>query len=151
MKYAPLATRGPKGKPILTHPQWPVTVQDAAAAPQPAAVFMVSYAYREEKGSDVNIAAHVLVDVLTHEVEAAIVISNDSDLSFALNQVRQLVPLGTLHPGRKHTATALKGGATAGAGGHWWRQLTLCDFTAHQLPGRTLAPRVGSLRCVARH
>ena len=28
------------------------------------AVFMVSYANREEKGSDVNVAAHLLLDVL---------------------------------------------------------------------------------------
>jgi hypothetical protein len=29
------------------------------------AVFMVSYAHREEKGSDVNVASHLLVDVLS--------------------------------------------------------------------------------------
>lgn len=42
--------------------------------------FMVSHARREEKGSDINAALHLLVYVLDARVRAAIVISNDSDL-----------------------------------------------------------------------
>jgi len=38
-------------------------VQDANGNPVPDATFMISYANREEKGSDVNVAAHLLVDV----------------------------------------------------------------------------------------
>jgi hypothetical protein len=34
------------------------------------ATFMVSYAYREEKGSDVNVASHLLLDTLQGAVDA---------------------------------------------------------------------------------
>jgi uncharacterized LabA/DUF88 family protein len=50
---------------------------------------IVSVAIREEKGSDVNVAAHLLHDALTNAIDAAIVISNDSDLAFALRTARQ--------------------------------------------------------------
>src|SRR5581483_12450170 len=52
VKSAPLATRDANGKPVLATPQWPVMVQDASAIPVAGARFMVSYAHREEKGSD---------------------------------------------------------------------------------------------------
>ena len=60
-------------------------VQDANGNPVPDATFMISYANREEKGSDVNVAAHLLVDVLTGVVDAAVVVSNDSDLEFPVS------------------------------------------------------------------
>ena len=50
-------------------------VQDANDNPVPDATFMISYVNREEKGSDVNVAAHLLVDVLTGVVDAAVVVS----------------------------------------------------------------------------
>lgn len=34
----------------------------------------------EEKGSDVNLATHLLVDAFRHDAEIAVVVSNDSDL-----------------------------------------------------------------------
>ena len=40
---------------------------------------MVSYASREEKGSDVNVAAHLLLDVLGGDVEAALAYSSAYD------------------------------------------------------------------------
>ena len=40
---------------------------------------MVSVARREEKGSDVNVATHLLIDACDNNIEAAVVISNDSD------------------------------------------------------------------------
>ena len=55
-------------------------------APVTGAVFMVSYANREEKGSDVNVAAHLLLDVLGGAVDGALVISDDSDLRFPVEQ-----------------------------------------------------------------
>jgi hypothetical protein len=66
VKYAPLAVRAASrsGSPQVVHPQWPVMAQDAHGNPIPDATFMISYAHREEKGSDVNVAAHLLVDVL---------------------------------------------------------------------------------------
>jgi hypothetical protein len=95
---------------------------------------MVSVAYREEKGSDVNVASHLLLDVLTDAVDAAIVISNDSDLRFPVEEARRRVPVGTVNPSPSRLAGDLKGSATAGAGRHWWRQLAGADIIAHQLP-----------------
>lgn len=43
-------------------------------------VILADVLNREEKGSDVNVATHFLVDVLSEAVDAAVVISNDSDL-----------------------------------------------------------------------
>jgi hypothetical protein len=95
----------------------------------------------EEKGSDVNVASHLLIDVLDRQVEAAIVFSNDSDLRYPLEQARLRVPVGTVNPGKKPTAAALRGSPTSGAGRHWWRRLAPTDFTRHQLPANVGAAR----------
>lgn len=89
---------------------------------------------REEKGSDVNLATHLLLDVLTDQVDAAVVISNDSDLALPIRKARDRVPVGTINPSRNQTAGALRGRADDGVGRHWWRKLTETDFTAHQMP-----------------
>lgn len=96
VKYAPLAVKAASrsGGPQLVHPQWPVMMQDANGNPVPDATFMISYANREEKGSDVNEAAHLLVDVLTGVVDAAVVVSNDSDLEFPVSYARTRVAEG---------------------------------------------------------
>ena len=47
----------------------------------------------EEKGSDVNLAVHLLNDCWLDRYECAIVISNDSDLAEAMRLVKQ-------HPGK---------------------------------------------------
>lgn len=75
-----------------------------------------------------------LIDVLSATVDAAIVISNDSDLKFSIRHARQHVPVGTIHPGRGQLAGDLRGNPSDGVGRHFWRQLTATDFTAHQLP-----------------
>lgn len=137
VKRAPLAIEDPArrdGRPLLWRSQWPLMVQDKAGAPVRDAAFMVSYAYREEKGSDVNVAAHLLMDILQGTVDAAVVISNDSDLRFPIEQARGIVPIGTVNPSRNYLAGALRGRAAEGAGRHWWRQLRASDFRSHQLP-----------------
>jgi hypothetical protein len=134
VKNAPLATRDDKGRPVLTRPQWPVMVQDSSGIPVQQAVFMVSYAARDEKASDVNVAAHLLLDVLQGDIDAAVVISNDSDLRFPIRQARLRIPVGTVNPTSKHLAGALRGHANDGVGRHWWRQLSAADLTNAQLP-----------------
>jgi hypothetical protein len=134
VKRAPLAVADRKGRPILQRPTWPVMVQDRGGSPSPDAKFMVSHAYREEKGSDVNVASHLLLDVLGGMVDAAIVISNDSDLRFPIQQARERVPVGTVNPSSSRLAGALKGDPGEGVGGHWWTQLTATDIRDHQLP-----------------
>jgi uncharacterized LabA/DUF88 family protein len=136
VKQAPLAVKASSqsGRPEVVHPQWPIVVQDGAGRPVTDAVFMVSYAHREEKGSDVNVASHLLVDVLTDQVDAAIVVSNDSDLKFPIRYARTRVPVGLINPSDNPTAGALRGKPDEGVGDHWWRTLTADDFRAAQLP-----------------
>ena len=134
LKTAPLAVKGPTGKPELARPAWPIMVQDASGVPVPNAKFMVSIRQREEKGSDVNVASHLLVDVLSHAVDGAIVLSNDSDLRYPIQHARLHVPIGTVNPTSAHAAGDLRGRSHDGAGRHWWYQLTAADLRAHQLP-----------------
>jgi hypothetical protein len=129
----PLATEDKHHKPVIVRPDWPVTVQHAGVS-MPDATFMASVATYEEKGSDVNVAAHLLVDVLAGGFDAAVVISNDSDLRWPVQEARRRVPVGMVNPGSGFTAGHLSGKPGAGAGGHWWRTLRAGDFTAHQLP-----------------
>ena len=109
-------------------------VKNAAGVDEPEAIFMVSTAYREEKGSDVNVASLLLLDVLTGEIDAAVVVSNDSDLALPVRAARERVPVGLVNPGTSYIAGELKGRADEGAGRHWWRQLTAANYTSHQLP-----------------
>jgi hypothetical protein len=47
----------------------------------------------EEKGSDVNLASHLLVDGFTGKYEAAVVVSNDADLLEPVRLVRAVLGL----------------------------------------------------------
>jgi uncharacterized LabA/DUF88 family protein len=129
----PLATENGQRRTVLVAPAWPIKVQQQGT-PLPDATFIASVATWEEKGSDVNVAAHLLVEVLTGAVDAAVVISNDSDLRWPVQEARRRAPLGMVNPGSGYTAGDLSGAPSAGAGGHWWRTLTAADFRAHQLP-----------------
>ncbi|MFB8188684.1 NYN domain-containing protein [Microbacterium sp. NPDC055988] len=131
---APLAVADRRQRPVLTHPGWPLMVRDSQGADSPQATFMASVARREEKGSDVNVASHLLLDVLEQRVDAAIVISNDSDLKFPIVQARMRVPVGTVNPTVGYLAGALAGNAADGVGRHWWHQLRSAQIEASQLP-----------------
>jgi hypothetical protein len=140
---APLATKNRKGRPVLTTSNWPVMVRDRRSQDIPDATFMASVARREEKGSDVNVAAHLLLDVLQKAVDGAVVVSNDGDLAMPLYEARLRVPVGTVNPTAGYTAGSLSGSPDDGAGSHWWHQLTAADLTAAQLPpsvGRVTTP-----------
>jgi hypothetical protein len=134
VRRAPLATPDRRGRPVLARPTGPLMVKDRAGVDDPDAIFMVSAAYREEKGSDVNVASLLLLDVLGGKVDAAIVVSNDSDLALPVRAARERVPVGVVNPGTSYIAGELKGRPTDGAGGHWWRQLVVADCRRHQLP-----------------
>lgn len=131
---APLATAGRNGKPVISHPRWPLMVQDGTEQDVPDARFMASIARREEKGSDVNVASHLLIDVLTEAVDAAVVISNDSDLAYPIAFARGRVPIGLVDPTKGYRAGRLAGVHTDGAGNHWWYQMQPSDWYARQLP-----------------
>lgn len=134
VKKAPVATEDPKGRPVLTRANdWPLKIQDRNQVDVPDAVFMVSHARREEKGSDVNVASHLLLGTLDQGIDAAIVISNDSDLRLPLQIARSRIPLGTVNPSGSYLAGDLRGTPADGVGGHWWLQLTAADYRDHQL------------------
>lgn len=100
----------------------------------PDGTMLATIRKREEKGSDVNVASHLLTDVLTRQVDAAIVISNDSDLALPIRVARDHVPIGLLNPGKNPLAGALKGVSTEGVGRHWWRRLDWNIVLANQMP-----------------
>lgn len=73
-----------EGSFMLSEPWMPLAVPPQAkpngynwAAPHPAVVRVVK---SEEKGSDVNLGAHLVRDAFTNAFDAAIVVTNDSDL-----------------------------------------------------------------------
>lgn len=136
--HRPLASQPPGVPgPQVVNPAIPVRVQDGAGKYLSSAIFMASVSHREEKGSDVNLATHVLLDVLGETVGGVIVVTNDSDLKLPLSEVRQRVPVGLLNPGNpkwRPTAGALKASPTAGVGGHWWGHISFNQYLAHQLP-----------------
>lgn len=134
VKTRPMAVPDRKRRPKLVTPDWPIKVKNGAQVEDPDATFMVSVADREEKGSDVNIATHLLIDVFHQKIDAAVVISNNSDLALPITQARLRVPVGTIHPGTNYVAGALSADANDGVGRHWWRQLTSQDYVANQLP-----------------
>ena len=88
----------------------------------------------EEKGSDGNVASHLLLDALGGAVDAAIVVSNDSDLGFPVKAVRNLVPVGMVNPRGGRFAGDLTGTPKDGAGRHWWHKLEAAVYRSHQLP-----------------
>lgn len=134
VKWGPLAVPEPNGRPRLVTSGSPVRIQDSAGQGISDARFMTSIAYREEKGSDVNVASHLLVDTLRKSIDAALVITNDSDLQLPVREARGLVPVGLINPSPNQTAGALRSTPTVGAGRHFWRKLSAKDFERHQLP-----------------
>lgn len=138
-KDLPLATVDAKGRAQVIRPdgseRWdrklPI-MRGTDALGQP--LLLAKVRAREEKGSDVNVAARLLHDVLTGNVEAAVVVSNDSDLGLAVKMARERVPVGVINPQKKYLAGALSGKVYDGAGNHWWSKLEPSHFTRHQLP-----------------
>jgi len=131
---SPLATASARGRPVLVTSKPPVQVKNSHGSNVPNARFVASVARREEKGTDVNVAAHLLIDVLTKNVDAAVVVSNDSDLALPIRHARSLVPVGVINPSPSYRAGRLGGKASDGVGQHWWYQLTEADYRGHQLP-----------------
>lgn len=144
---APLAVAGERGKPVLVHPAWPVMVKDGEANVG-AATFMASVARREEKGSDVNVASHLLIDIFEARIDAAVVVSNDSDLAFPIVEARKRVPVGLVNPSRNYRAGKLAGRPTASAhtGGTSSRARTFTPRSCPPSLASCTSPRPGSSR-----
>lgn len=133
-KKALLAEEGSKRKPVVVTSKWPVMVQDNEGKAVRDARFMVQYLHLEEKGSDVNVASHLLLDVLSQDIDAAVVISNDSDLAFPVREARKRVSVGVVNPRNSgHTAGDLRCTANFGVGNQWSDRLGPLDYFGNQL------------------
>lgn len=84
----------------------------------------------EEKGSDVNLASHLLIDGFAKLYDAAVVVSNDSDLTMPIKYVRDILGLGivVINPDRYIASKSLAQAATA------VRQLRVGVLEACQFP-----------------
>jgi hypothetical protein len=132
-KYSPLATSKPGRSPVVTTPQWPIKVRGERGEHLTSALFMVSYLAIEEKGSDVNLTTHLLADLFQEKIDAALVITNDSDHRLPLQLTRMHIPVATINPQKMERAKDLKGSSKDGPGGHWWYSLKENDFQSCQL------------------
>ena len=64
----------------------------------------------EEKGSDVNLATHILVDCFNSDYDAAVIVSNDTDLLEPIRVVRGQLgyPVGVLNPQKQQIRVLAK-------------------------------------------
>lgn len=93
---------------FLTHEVFMPRAGSPAATPT-----YVKVVKTEEKGSDVNLATHLLCDAFYRDFEVAVIISNDSDLLEPLKVVKvdHGLPVGVLNP-HKHPSRVLHANAT---------------------------------------
>ncbi|AKK04681.1 NYN domain [Corynebacterium mustelae] len=133
VKYAPLARFGANKRPEIYHPEWPIMVQDTTGKYQNDAVYLVSYFHNEEKGSDVNVATHLMHDAYESRIDAAIIFSNDSDLSLPISFVRSKIPVGIVNPqgGTPHRSLIEKASTE---NGDWHCYLNQNAFVQSQMP-----------------
>lgn len=134
-KRSLLAEQDSHGRPVVVTSWPPVIVKDGQNADVPDARFLVQTQNIEEKGSDVNVATHLLLDAAGGQIDAALVISNDSDLRLPIHRVRDMIPAATVNPTSRPCAGDLRGVTDSGAGNHWWAQLTTGDLYSAQMPG----------------
>ncbi len=76
------------------------TIRRPLVKPQAGQPVFVEVHHNEEKGSDVNLAAHLLHDGWKNEYEVAVVISNDTDLCEPIRLVKEDLkkPVGIICP-----------------------------------------------------
>ena len=102
----------------------PVTLPQHPIPAPPAKPTFVTVVRSEEKGSDVNLATYLLIDAFDKDFEAAVVISNDSDLAEPIRLVRArfnkriIVLFPCSRPGRSPSvelrmASGIRGGKQA--------------------------------------
>lgn len=85
---------------FLTHPVW-----RPLAHPPMRGSTVVEILDTKEKGSDVNLASHLLLDGFTKDCDIAVIMSNDSDLvePIKLATSKLGLPVGILHPHRRRS------------------------------------------------
>jgi hypothetical protein len=92
----------------------------------------------EEKGSDVNLASHLLRDAFQNRFELAVLITNDSDLAEPVRIVKEELnlPIGILNPHQYHSRE-LRQYAT------FIKRIRQGDLSSSQFP-QTLTDRKGT-------
>ena len=108
-----------------------------AAAPRPDAVIAEVHTM-EEKGSDVNLAAHLLNDAWKDLYEVAVVISNDTDLVTPIRMVttERGKPVFVVCPGRWQMAPKLQDVASRVR--HIHRSMLQRSQLPERIPGTTI-------------
>lgn len=103
-----------EGNFLVTHP-WMALAQPPEARPSPydwtlPPPVVVKVVKTEEKGSDVNLASHLVRDAFTDAFDVAVVLSNDSDLVEPIRIVTQEVGkrVGLLVPVKSPTASLVR-------------------------------------------
>lgn len=93
---------------FLSHP-----TRMPLANPPPRGPATVEVIKTEEKGSDVNLATHLLMDAFDQKCDVAVVVSNDGDLKEPMQMARQRlgIKVGVINP----QASGTKSKALAGA------------------------------------
>lgn len=84
----------------------------------------------EEKGSDVNLAVHLLNDAWRKAYDCAVVVTNDSDIAEAMRLVRlhHSIRIGLLTPGTGRSSQQLRAHA------HFLRHIRPNALANSQLP-----------------
>jgi hypothetical protein len=123
----PILPRRADNTPVSMYP--PPGAPRLTANPLPSALVAQVHTM-EEKGSDVNLAVHLLNDAWNNSFEAAAVISNDTDLVKPIRMVTQErhKPVFVVCPGRRRMATQLSNVAT------YTRNIRQRMLAASQLP-----------------
>jgi uncharacterized LabA/DUF88 family protein len=99
--------------------------------PRPAPGYRVraSVRHKTEKGSDVNLATHLLADAFVADMDAAWVISGDSDLETPIRLVNtDLIPVHVINPTSNRPSAQLQAAART------YASLAGSDLAASQLP-----------------
>lgn len=119
----------------LTH-----RVRMPLARPTPGGPTVVEVIKTEEKGSDVNLATHLLLDAFRQRCDTAVVITNDSDLTEPIRVAEHELGLsvGVVNP---HSANRRSRALQA----TFFKQLRPSTLAACQLPGLVETP-TGTVR-----
>ena len=114
------------------------------AHPQPGGPTSAQVVKTEEKGSDVNLATHLLHDAHLNRYDLAVLISNDSDLIEPLRIVRNELgkKVGVLNP-QKHPCKAIVPEVD------FFKQIRSGVLGASQFPD-VMADATGAFRCPAK-
>jgi hypothetical protein len=124
--------------PVNVYP--PKGVKRAKKTPRPLPDALIAEVHTmEEKGSDVNLAAHLLNDAWKGAFQAAMVISNDTDLVTPIQMVsvERGKPVFVVCPGRWQMAPALE--RVASHKRHIHRSMLQASQFPDPIPGTTIS------------